>query len=304
MSAVPFDSLAKLGHSITQITVIHRNLEIYSRTVHQRFRVASNEAGREDDKKNERNKQSCRGRARERVSVEIRVSDTFLINFIFSRLSVIYSMGKRKKHSQWKRDSHPKRLRQFSWMSNELKSWLSRPTKQTDVRVHVYTDTRKETQIYCTNTKEIRIQVWTTGTHRVKQDTFARAIVNFHETVCPLSLTALAGKGKMKELVIFRAPRFSSRGYFLRFTRIMQPTRLELARAYTPGVLPLYSLFRFCVWVRAGMRERERERERSRIQEPLMNACIFNARLKGCFCIPLHVPGMYQEFGGKMICWT
>ena len=84
---------------------------------------------------------------------------------------------------------------------------------------------------------------------------------------------------------------FSWRGYFLRFTRTMRPAPRQLTRL---ACFPYVLCFDFtCQHSPRRMQERERERERERdgtFTDALMNACIFNALLKGCFRMLPAVP--------------
>ena len=135
-----------------------------------------------------------------------------------------------------KRDVYTRRITKYTWRKY-IKVWMRGTHSEIE---HVCTDD-------CEFPRERRFVLW--------------------------ALLLLAGKGKTKELVILSVLGFSSRGYFLRFTRIMRPFDLNrnASRVSSPFSVSI---------LRARVKEREREeRERERKREqacaeyiPLMNA--------------------------------
>lgn len=102
------------------------------------------------------------------------------------------------------------------------------------------------------------------------------------ETVCPLSPAALAGKGKTKELVILSVLGFSSRGYFLRFTRIMRPFDLNRnASLHASRVSSPFSVSILCVYARTYVCVRERKEERTAVYRIHFT----DERIFNCSCI-------------------
>ena len=132
-----------------------------------------------------------------------------------------------------KRDVYTRRITKYTWRKY-IKVWMRGTHSEIE---HVCTDD-------CEFPRERRFVLW--------------------------ALLLLAGKGKTKELVILSVLGFSSRGYFLRFTRIMRPFDLNrnASRVSSPFSV---SILRACERERKEGREREREREKGRGNRRVQN---------------------------------
>ena len=191
----------------------------------------------------------------------------------------VSAAGGRKRQKQRKRDSHPEREPAVIQLDEQLKSWLSHPATRTPTRFYVHTYTQAESGVrtryqiqkrsvhrflLCEPVGIQRKRQRERGSERARQDTFSRAIVNFHEMVCPLSLAALASKGKTKELVILPAPVSAGAVIFCGSRVLCDRRRASLhasrvSLTFSVSILP--ASIRLAVCKRKRERERERERE-------------------------------------------